>query len=187
MTDVETVIVGAGQAGLATAQRLRSRGRECVVFERSQQIGDNWRQQWDSLRLYTPARFDGLPGTRFPADPWTFPTKDAVADYLHNARPACTARNVFIRAKAPRRALGGPSAVSCVVCRALRRAEIDAPVKGAHLLRHSLATQMLGNGASLGEIAEILRHRNPQTTTIYAKVDLSALRALALPWPGGAQ
>ena len=82
MTDVETVIVGAGQAGLATAQRLRSRGRECVVFERSQQIGDNWRQQWDSLRLYTPARFDGLPGMRFPADPWTFPTKDAVADYL---------------------------------------------------------------------------------------------------------
>jgi len=64
---------------------------------------------------------------------------------------------------------------------------IPASCKGAHLLRHSLATQMLGNGASLGEIGEILRHRNPQTTTIYAKVDLASLRALALAWPGGAQ
>lgn len=111
----------------------------------------------------------------------------ALVEYLRDGRPACAARNVFIRSRAPRRALLGPSAVSCVVCRALRRAGIDSPVKGAHLLRHSLATQMLGAGASLGEIAEILRHRNPQTTTIYAKVDLVALHALALPWPGGAQ
>ena len=82
MENVETVIVGAGQAGLATAQRLRSRGRDCVVLDHNQRIGDNWRQQWDSLRLYSPARFDGLPGMRFPADPWTFPTKDDVAAYL---------------------------------------------------------------------------------------------------------
>ena len=77
--------------------------------------------------------------------------------------------------------------VSCIVFRALRRAGIDSPTKGAHLLRHSLATRMLGTGASLGEIAEILRHRNPQTTTIYAKVDLGSLHTLALPWPGGVQ
>ena len=82
MKNVETVIVGAGQAGLATAQRLRKRGRDCVVLDRNQRIGDNWRQQWDSLRLYSPARFDGLPGMRFPADPWSFPTKDDVAAYL---------------------------------------------------------------------------------------------------------
>jgi integrase/recombinase XerD len=111
----------------------------------------------------------------------------AIAAYLCDGRPACAVRNVFIRSRAPRRALLGPSAVSCVVCRALRRANIDSAFKGAHLLRHSLATQMLGSGASLGEIAEILRHRNPQTTTIYAKVDLVALHPLALPWPGGAQ
>lgn len=82
MKNVETVIIGAGQAGLATAQRLRSRGRECVVLEHNQRIGDNWRRQWDSLRLYSPAKFDGLPGMRFPADPWSFPTKDDVAAYL---------------------------------------------------------------------------------------------------------
>ena len=108
-------------------------------------------------------------------------------DYLRDGRPACAARNVFIRSRAPRRGLRGPSAVSCIVFRALRRAGIESPCKGAHLLRHSLATQMLGNGASLNEIGEILRHRNPQTTTIYAKVDLASLHALALAWPGGAQ
>ena len=84
MEYVETVIIGAGQAGLATAHRLRKRGRDCVVLDHNQRIGDNWRQQWDSLRLYSPAKFDGLPGMRFPADPWSFPTKDDVAAYLES-------------------------------------------------------------------------------------------------------
>ena len=110
-----------------------------------------------------------------------------MVDYLRHWRPACVARTVFIRSRAPRRALLGPSAVSCIVLRALQRAGIDSPTKGAHLLRHSLATQMLAGGASLGEIAEILRHRNQQTTMIYAKVDLASLQTLVLPWPGGVQ
>ena len=82
MPDIETVIIGAGQAGLATAQRLRKRGRDCAVIDQNQRIGDNWRRQWDSLRLYSPAKFDGLPGMKFPGDPWSFPTKDDVAAYL---------------------------------------------------------------------------------------------------------
>lgn len=137
---------------------------------------------WDEgvILIRGPAqRCDQLP---LPAD-----VGAALAEYLHEARPACSARNVYIRARAPRTALRGPSAVSCVVARTLQRAGIDAPTKGAHRLRHSLATQMLGGGASLAEIAEILRHRNPQTTTIYAKVDLASLGALALPWPVGAR
>lgn len=137
---------------------------------------------WDegAIRIRGPAqRCDRLP---MPAD-----VGAALVDYLRDGRPACPARNVFIRSRAPRRGLLGPSAVSCIVLRALRRAGIESPFKGAHLLRHSLATQMLGNGASLSEIGEILRHRNPQTTTIYAKVDLASLHALALPWPGGVQ
>ncbi|MFA6921135.1 MAG: site-specific integrase [Gallionella sp.] len=138
----------------------------------------NWTEGIISIR--GPAqRVDRLP---LPSD-----VGAALADYLRHDRPACSARNVFIRNRAPQRALLGASAVSCVVRRALQRAGIDSPSKGAHLLRHSLATQMLGGGASLGEIAEILRHRNPQTTTIYAKVDLVSLHALALPWPGGVQ
>ncbi|MGP2435489.1 tyrosine-type recombinase/integrase, partial [Listeria monocytogenes] len=66
-------------------------------------------------------------------------------------------------------------------------ASIDTQRRGAHQFRHALATQMLRGGASLTEIGEVLRHRSPQTTTIYARVDLAALRALALPWPGAAR
>ena len=133
-----------------------------------------------AIRIRGPAqRCDQLP---MPAD-----VGAALVDYLRHGRPACAARNVFIRSRAPHRGWHGPSAVSCIVFRALRRAGIDSPCKGAHLLRHSLATRMLGNGASLGEIGQILRHRNVQTTTIYAKVDLASLQALALPWPGGVQ
>lgn len=82
MEHVETVIIGAGQAGLATAYHLRRRGRDCLVLDRNRRVGDNWRQQWDSLRLYSPAKFDGLPGMPFPGEPWSFPGKDDVADYL---------------------------------------------------------------------------------------------------------
>jgi integrase/recombinase XerD len=133
-----------------------------------------------AISIRGPAqRCDRLP---MPAD-----VGAALVDYLRDGRPACCVRNVFIRSRAPRQRLRGPSAISCIVFRALQRAGIESPCKGAHLLRHSLATQMLGNGASLNEIGEILRHRNPQTTTIYAKVDLASLHALALAWPGGAQ
>lgn len=81
-THVETLIIGAGQAGLATAYHLTRRGRECLVVDGSTRVGDAWRQQWDSLRLYSPAKYDALPGMSFPADPWHFPTKDETADYL---------------------------------------------------------------------------------------------------------
>ena len=77
--------------------------------------------------------------------------------------------------------------VSTIVRRALIRAGIDSVRKGAHLFRHTLATDLLRKGASLDEIGELLRHRSPNTTALYAKVDLAALRTLALPWPGGAQ
>jgi putative flavoprotein involved in K+ transport len=79
---VDTVVIGAGQAGLCVAYHLGRLGRTCVVLERNQRIGDNWRSHWDSLRLYSAARYDGLPGMRFPAPEWTFPGKDDVADYL---------------------------------------------------------------------------------------------------------
>lgn len=79
---VETVIVGAGQAGLATAHHLTRRGRGCLVLDGADRVGNQWRQQWDTLRLYSPARYDALPGMDFPGDPWALPTKDEVADYL---------------------------------------------------------------------------------------------------------
>jgi site-specific recombinase XerD len=113
----------------------------------------------------------------------------AIANYLRQHRPPhCTTRRVFIRSRAPHRGFAHPSSVSTIVCRALKRAGLQPDLKGAHLLRHSLATGMLRRGASMAEIGEILRHRVPNTTEIYAKVDVTGLRSLALPWPtkGGA-
>ena len=109
---------------------------------------------------------------------------EAIAAYLKEARPRCSSRRVFLRAKAPYRGLGHASTVDTIVSRALKRAGLDPPLKGAHLFRHSLATRMLRNGATLTEIGQILHHANPDTTSIYAKVDISGLRALAMPWPG---
>jgi putative flavoprotein involved in K+ transport len=79
---VETLIIGAGQAGLTTGYHLRRRGRRFLIVDGNQRIGDNWRQHWDSLRLYTPAKYDGLPGLPFPAASWHFPGKDEVGAYL---------------------------------------------------------------------------------------------------------
>jgi putative flavoprotein involved in K+ transport len=81
-THIETVIIGAGQAGLSTGYHLQQCGRPFVILDASSRVGDNWRRQWDTLKLYSPAKYDHLPGMRFPADPWSFPTKDQVGDYL---------------------------------------------------------------------------------------------------------
>ena len=79
---VETVIVGGGQAGLATAYYLRRRGVPFVILDAEERVGDVWRHRWDSLRLFTYGRYAGLPGLRFPAPAWSFPSKDDMADYL---------------------------------------------------------------------------------------------------------
>jgi len=78
----ETVIVGGGQAGLAVGYHLTKRGHSCVILDASNRIGDSWRKRWPSLRLYSPARADGLPGMRFPAPSGSFPSGHDMADYL---------------------------------------------------------------------------------------------------------
>jgi site-specific recombinase XerD len=112
---------------------------------------------------------------------------EALAAYLRKGRPRTASRWVFLRARAPVRSFRGTSAICCVVKHALARAGIDSPRKGAHQFRHGLACQMLRKGASLAEIGEVLRHQSPQTTALYAKVDLTSLATLALVWPGGAR
>ena len=78
----ETVIIGGGQAGLSVAYHLAKRDRPFVILDANERVGDAWRKRWDSLRLFTPARYSGLPGMPFPAPPRAFPTKDEVADYI---------------------------------------------------------------------------------------------------------
>jgi putative flavoprotein involved in K+ transport len=79
---VETVIVGGGQAGLAVGYHLARHGRPFVILDADERVGDAWRRRWDSLELFTPARYAGLPGWPFPAPAWSYPGKDDVADYL---------------------------------------------------------------------------------------------------------
>jgi putative flavoprotein involved in K+ transport len=78
----ETVIVGGGQAGLSTGYHLARRGRPCVILDANDRIGDSWRRRWPSLRLYSPARYDALPGMRFPGPRHAYPTGNEMADYL---------------------------------------------------------------------------------------------------------
>jgi putative flavoprotein involved in K+ transport len=79
---VNTVVIGAGQAGLSVGYHLAQRGLRFVILDANQRVGDSWRNRWDSLRLFTPARYDGLAGMPYPAAPHYFPTKDEFADYL---------------------------------------------------------------------------------------------------------
>ncbi|WP_436493250.1 flavin-containing monooxygenase [Actinokineospora sp. HUAS TT18] len=117
---VETLIIGAGQAGLSTAYHLRKRGRDCLIVDGNDRVGDNWRRQWDSLRLYTPAKYDSLPGLPFPKPNWEFPTKDEVADYLetyalhHDLPVRMSTRIDALEATATGyRAAIGPDAITC--------------------------------------------------------------------------
>ncbi|MEP6761148.1 MAG: NAD(P)/FAD-dependent oxidoreductase [Sporichthyaceae bacterium] len=83
---IETVVIGGGQAGLATGYHLSRAGREFVILDSYERVGDNWRCHWDSLRLYSPARAAALPGMRFPARRSAYPTKDEMADFLETYR-----------------------------------------------------------------------------------------------------
>jgi integrase len=110
----------------------------------------------------------------------------ALAGYL-KVRPPSPHRNVFVRGYAPYTPFSASGPVSVLARKAIEKAHVKSARTGAHVFRHSLATEMLRRGASLDEIGRVLRHRDPDSTAIYAKVDLGALRELALPWPGGAR
>ena len=124
------------------------------------------------------ARQDQLP---LPGD-----AAEAIADYLLKGRPKCETRRLFVTLRAPYRGFSASTSIAGVFRKARQRAELETSIQGgAHLLRHSLATSMLRNDASLEQIQQVLRHDSPDSTRIYAKVDLNSLRPLARLWPGG--
>jgi len=176
--DRATAVGRRNYAVLLLLARLGLRAGEVVTLE----LDDiHWRAGELAVRSSKGYHHDRLP---LPAD-----AGEALAAYAHTDRPRHPLRRVFLCARAPRRGFAGPSTVDTIVRRALDRAGLRPPLKGAHLLRHSLATRLLREGASLTEIGQVLRHRTVATTEIYAKVDLAGLRALARPWPasGGAR
>ncbi len=112
----------------------------------------------------------------------------AIVAYLQNGRPTSPCRRLFLRVLAPRVGFASGCAITMIARMALERAGISGYAhKGAHIFRHSLATELLRSGATLSEIGQLLRHENHDTTRLYAKVDIQALRTLGLPWPGGVQ
>lgn len=123
-------------------------------------------------------------GRKYAQLPLPHDVGEAIAGYLRRGRPNHPSRNVFLRSRAPFTALEQP-AVTTLARRTFQKVELRSPQRGAHVLRHTAATQMLRRGGSLCEIAQILRHSHIDTTAIYAKVDLVSLRELAQPWPGG--
>ncbi|HOZ60201.1 MAG TPA: NAD(P)-binding domain-containing protein, partial [Nakamurella multipartita] len=78
----DVIVIGAGQAGMAVAYEVKRRGLQPILLDSGNRVGDTWRQRWDSLVLFTPGRFDSLPGLPFPTGADDYPGKDAVADYL---------------------------------------------------------------------------------------------------------
>jgi site-specific recombinase XerD len=167
---------GAGlrdRAVLLLLARLGLRAHEIIAL----QLEDC---DWDGghLRVRSKCRREQL--LPIPAD-----VGEAIAAYLRQGRPHSPSRHLFLRSMAPIRGLmPGSDGIGTIVRHALQRAGVDAPHRGSHQFRHALAVRMLQRGASLTEIGEVLRHQSPQTTSIYARVDIGALRPLAQPWPG---
>ena len=171
--DRETAIGKRDYALLLLLARLGLRAGEVVALK----LEDF---DWDAGLITVRGK-----GKRVAQMPLPSEVGTAIADYLSTGRPQCSSRRVFLRAKAPLTGFANSVAICSLVDRALERAGVESEYRGSHVFRHSLATQMLKHGASLPEIGDLLRHRHPDTTRIYAKVDLVSLRSIALPWPGG--
>lgn len=164
------------RAILLLLARLALRAGEVAAL----QLGDiDWKNA--RLRVRGKARRD----SRLPLPQ---EVGDAILHYLLDARPQVDEQRVFLRAKAPYRPLARHMSISSIARRALDRAEVHSPGgRGAHLFRHSAATELLRGGASLELVSALLRHRSPQTTAIYAKVDVEMLQEVAQPWMGDVQ
>jgi site-specific recombinase XerD len=173
---VQTTAVGCRNfAILMLLARLGLRAGEVVALN----LEDlDWEEGLIRIRR-KGARWTQLP---LPAD-----VGEAIATYLRSHRPRCSSRRVFLRHRAPIRGFAHTITISSIVRRTLIRAGVDSARTGAHLLRHTLAVDLLRSGASLDEIGDVLGHRSPNTTALYAKVDLAALSTITLPWPGGVQ
>jgi site-specific recombinase XerD len=133
--------------------------------------------EWEQGRLRVAGK--GRRETRLPLPQ---DVGDAILGYLESERPAAATDHVFLTARTLIRSIGS-SGLHDVVARAIGRAGVESPSRGTHILRHSLATRLLREGATLDAIGALLRHRDVSTTALYAKVDIGLLRQVSPPWP----
>jgi len=170
--DRETAVGLRDYAVLSLLARLGLRGAEAAGL----QFGDI---DWRAGEITVTGK-----GSRAERLPLPAAAGEALAAWLTDGRPQCGSRAVFVTVRRPYRQLT-PDAVRQVMGRACDHAGLER--RGAHRLRHALATEMLRAGASLPEVGQVLRHRSQLSTSLYAKVDQNALRPLARPWPGEAR
>ena len=177
--DVERIIVACDRSSpvarrdramLLLLARLGLRAGDVVGFR----LGD---LEWEQGRLRVVGK--GRRETRLPLPQ---DVGDAILGYLEIERPAAARDHVFLTARTLIRPIGS-SGLHDVVARAIERAGVESPSRGTHILRHSLATRLLREGAPLDAIGALLRHRDVSTTALYAKMDIGLLRQVSQPWP----
>lgn len=137
----------------------------------------DWRSGNICITLSKSRRFCSFP---LPQD-----VGEAITEYLRNGRPSTEKRHIFVCHLLHKGEPLNSSAVGAIICRQFKRAGMSEPPKGAHILRHTVATHMVNNGISIKEIADFLGHKSLSSTAIYTKVDLTMLAEVALPWPDG--
>ena len=185
MKDVERVIASCDTD---TAVGTRDRAILLLLARLGLRAGDvcNLRFSdidWNNAQIHVSGKSKRPATLSLPQD-----VGDALLQYLLTARPRVDTTKVFLRVRAPHAALAASATISRIVSRALTRAGVESPGgRGAHLLRHSIATHMLRSGVSMEVIGALLRHETRQTTTIYAKTDISMLHEVAQLWLGGAR
>ena len=183
LEDIERTITACDPA---TRQGVRDRAILLLLARLALRAGDvlNLRLtdiDWDNAQLRVCGKSKRETALPLPQD-----AGDALLDYLRKARPRVDEERVFLRLHAPFRPLSDTSGISAVVRRALDRAGVvTAGSRGAHLIRHSVATGLLRSGATPEVVGALLRHQSPESTALYAKVDADMLRQVAQPWIGG--
>ena len=183
MDDVERVIASCN---LKTCPGLRDRAILLLLARLALRAGDVLALRlndidWANAQLRVCGKTRRATWLPLPQD-----VGDSLLEYLENARPRVNEDTVFLGANAPHRPFTHSGAITSIVGRALRRAEMhEVTYRGANLLRHSAATGLLRSGASLNVVGALLRHRSTNTSQIYAKVDVGMLQQVAQPWIGG--
>jgi integrase/recombinase XerD len=178
--EVERVIASCS----CSSAGIRDRAIVLLLARVGLRAGDILRLRLDDLDWQEATIRVAGKGRRQSLLPMTQEIGDAIATYITKGRRPIDNDTLFIRSRAPFRPFASHCAISVIVAQAMRRAGVRCPSRGAaHVLRHSIASSMLREGASLQEIASVLRHRSIATTEIYAKVDVVGLREIAQPWP----
>ena len=167
---------------VTTASGLRDRAVLLLLARLGLRAGDVAALQWSDIDWHTGTLCVAGKNRRHTRLPLPQEVGDALLAYAQHQRPRLPSEYVFLTVSAPQKP-ASPQAISQIAARALHRAKVESPIYGAHVLRHSAATQMLRQGASLPSIGAVLRHASVETTAHYAKVDIALLQEVVRAWP----